>query len=606
MDQMNRRKPNLLLQHLQQIYTKLNLRNVIWISFTVTGLIAVVLMGLSFYGRFSSQMQASIKEENASLIEQIDNSTFAYLRSMMKVSDALNYNVIKKTDLSKDSLSNVFQLLYDTNKDNIQSIALFSADGKLLEAAPASALRENVDIRKEEWYQLAADQTENVHFSRPMVEHLFVNSAADYYEWVIPLSRTVQVTYGNQVKSGVLLINLYYTGLEDLFGSVSLGNNGYLYLMENSGRILYHPQQQLINSGVVHENNLTEAVYKDGNTEEVFNGQKRSVTIKTVGYTGWKIVGVTPVGVTTLNNLKSNLFFLFLFLFFLTAVIFINSGISYFVAEPIHELENSVNEIEKSNFDVVIQTKGFAEVQHLGSAIQKMADHIKDLMHDIVVEHEEKRKTELNALQSQINPHFLYNTLDIIVWMIENGQPNDAVKVVTALARFFRISLSKGKVIITAADELEHVRNYLTIQEMRYKNKFHYTIESDPEIGQMGTIKLILQPMVENSIYHAMEFMDGDGQITIKASHVKDDLIFSVKDNGCGMTQETVDRLLNGSVEPSGGGSGVGVKNVQERIKLYFGQDYGLDIHSEPDEGTEILIRIPAVPYDELRKRGLE
>ena len=236
-----------------------------------------------------------------------------------------------------------------------------------------------------------------------------------------------------------------------------------------------------------------------------------------------------------------------------------------------------------------------------------MARQIRVLMNDIVTEHEAKRKQEFDTLQSQINPHFLYNTLDIIVWMIENEQKAEAVKVVTALARFFRISLSKGKSIITVHDELEHVRNYLMIQHMRFKNKFSYYIDAADDCLELASLKLMLQPLVENAIYHGMEFMDGDGEITLKVWKEGGDLYFTVRDNGLGMTREQVESLFSDSIlVTSKKGSGIGVKNVNERIKLYFGEEYGLRIDSEPDEGTEITIRLPAVPYSRILAEGGE
>ena len=215
-----------------------------------------------------------------------------------------------------------------------------------------------------------------------------------------------------------------------------------------------------------------------------------------------------------------------------------------------------------------------------------------------MAEHEHKRKREFDTLQSQINPHFLYNTLDIIVWMIENEQKQEAVEVVTALARFFRISLSRGKSIITVRDELEHARNYLMIQKMRFKNKFTYVIDAGEDVMELASLKLMLQPLVENAIYHGMEFMDGDGRIEVTVRREGDDLRFEVRDNGLGMTKEQADSLLGD--EPyvsSRRGSGIGVKNVNERIRLYFGGDYGLFIRSEPDEGTQVEIRLPARAY---------
>ena len=219
----------------------------------------------------------------------------------------------------------------------------------------------------------------------------------------------------------------------------------------------------------------------------------------------------------SLNNLKTKLFVVFIIAFILFILSIINSYISSRITDPIKELEKSVNEIEEGHLETNVYAGGSYEIQHLGNSIQNMARQIRRLMDDIVAEHESKRKSEFDTLQSQINPHFLYNTLDIIVWMIENERQSEAVKAVTALARFFRISLSKGKSIIPVRDELEHVRNYLMIQSMRYKNKFTYSIEAGEGVEELASLKLMLQPLVENAIYHGMEFMDGDGEILIKA-----------------------------------------------------------------------------------------
>ena len=283
-------------------------------------------------------------------------------------------------------------------------------------------------------------------------------------------------------------------------------------------------------------------------------------------------------------------------------LVLINSIISTKVSKPIRNLEKAVKEVEMGKLDTCIRAEGFYEVHHLGQSVHKMAEQIKKLMEDIVKEHESKRKSELDALQSQINPHFLYNTLDIIVWMIENERQQDAAKVVTALARFFRISLSKGQHIISIADEIEHVRNYLTIQQLRYKNKFEYDIEITEEAKSFATIKLIIQPLVENAIYHGMVYMDGDGLIRVQAYVEESEVYITVSDNGLGMTKERINQLLKGEIQSSKRGSGIGVSNVNERIKLYFGEAYGIQIESEPDEGTKMIVHLPKVIYEKEEK----
>ena len=582
---------------------KASIRYIIFIYFTLTALAASIFIGISLYSRLSGQMSATIREENQILINQITRSMEDYLRTVMKLSDSLYYSIIKNADLSDPSVGERFNLLYENNMDQTDSIALFSADGELLESVPALRVRNNLDVTREAWFSYTLDRTENQHFFLPQVQQIF-ESSSDQYRWVIPMTRVVEITKGTDTVQGILLIHLNYTGLKLLLDGVTLGNEGYIYLIDGNGEIIYHPRAQLIDSGLEHENNRAVSEYRDGIYQETFQGEERVITVKSVGYTGWKLIGVAPRQTVSLNSLKTQLLVVFVAAFILFLMSLVNSYISSRITTPIRKLELSVNEIEKGNLNAKVDAEGSYEIRHLGQSVQNMAKQIQVLMADIVSEHEKKRKQEFDTLQSQINPHFLYNTLDIIVWMIENEKPDQAVKAVTALARFFRISLSRGKSIITVKDELEHVRNYLMIQHMRFKNRFSYTIEAEDEVLELASLKLMLQPLVENAIYHGMEFMDGDGEIFISAWKEGEDLYLKVSDNGLGMTEEQVARLFSDMPHTgSSRGSGIGVKNVNERIRLYFGSEYGLSIESEPDEGTVVTIHLPAVAYSEIRQK---
>ncbi|MCI6885695.1 MAG: sensor histidine kinase [Lachnospiraceae bacterium] len=585
------------------IFSRFSIRSTIFIYFTVSALVGIMLVGLSLYSRLATQYAVMIQEENQEMIRQINRSVDSYLRTVMKLSDSLYYGVIKNADLSSDSVNNEFTLLYDNNKDYVSNIALLSKKGELLEAVPAARLKTGLDVTKETWFQETLKRTDNLHFTIPHVQYIFDNHE-NQYRWVITLSRAVEITDGTATDQGVLLLDISYASLQQLLDNVTLGNNGYLYMIGSGGELIYHPQMQLIDSGLATENLEAASGYRDGNYKETYLGELREVFVKSVGYTGWKIIGVTPARGLSLNNLKTNLLLVFIIALVLYILTLINAYISSRITIPIHELEKSVNELEAGHLDTKVYMGGSYEIRHLGRSIGDMAKRIQTLMDDIVAEHESKRKSEFDTLQSQINPHFLYNTLDIIVWMIENEQKDEAVKIVTALARFFRISLSKGKSIITVRDEVEHVRNYLMIQQKRFKNKFIYRIETEPDVLNFASLKLMLQPLVENAIYHGMEFMDGDGLIEIKAYLENGDLWFTIRDNGLGMTKDQVDSLLAEPVyTTSHRGSGIGVKNVNERIRLYFGEEYGLVIESEPDEGTWIRIHLPAVSYQEILKK---
>ena len=578
------------------IYNR-SIRNSIFLYFTITSLVAVLLIVISIYSRLSSQLSDTVKQENISLINRVNASMEVYLRNMMKLSDTIYYGIIKNANLSKESVNEGMTLLYNNNKEQVLNIALVSKEGRPISVVPAARFRKNFDLQKEEWFKNALNKTENIHFTLPHVQKIF-EKGDNIYKWVISISRAAEITKNGSTEQAVLLIDMAYQGLDEVLDEVSLGNGGYIYLMDSKGEIIWHPKFELIASGRVKENNIAASAYSDGSTEENFNGDNQTVVIKTVGYTGWKLVGVIKGTGISLNNLKTRLFIVFVIFLIIFIVILINTYISFRVTNPIRELEKSVKKLEEGNLDADIYMGGSYEVQHLGKSVQDMQHRIKGLMQDIVTEHEEKRKSEFDSLQAQINPHFLYNTLDIIVWQIENEKQSEAVHTVTALARFFRLSLGKGRNIVTVKDEIEHVKNYLMIQHMRFKNKFDYEFEISENVLELSSLKLMLQPLVENAIYHGMEFMDGDGLITIKAWRENEELYLSVADNGLGMTEEKVGLVLSGKGNSGNGrGSGIGVKNVNERIKLYFGEDYGLIIDSEPDEGTTIIIHLPAKEY---------
>ena len=571
-----------------------SIRNSIFIYFTITSLVAVLLIVISIYSRLSSQLYDTVKQENVNLVNRVDSSMEVYLRNIMKLSDTIYYGIIKNANLSEDSIGEKLTLLYNNNKEQVSNIALISKEGEPISVVPAARFRKNFKAEDEEWFVNALNKTENIHFTLPHVQKMF-EKGDNSYNWVISMSRAVEITVGGSTEQAVLLIEMAYQGLEEVLDEVTLGNGGYIYLMDSNGDIIWHPKFELIASGRVKENNLVAAGYDDGSREEVFNGTRQTVVTKTVGYTGWKLVGVIKGTGISLNMLKTRLFIVFVILLIIFIVILINSYISFRVTNPIRELEKSVKALEEGNLDADIYMGGSYEVQHLGKSVQDMKFRIKGLMQDIVSEHEEKRKSEFDSLQAQINPHFLYNTLDIIVWQIENEKQSEAVHTVTALARFFRLSLGKGKNIVTVRDEIDHVKNYLMIQHMRFKNKFDYEFDIAEDVLELPSLKLMLQPLVENAIYHGMEFMDGDGMITVKAWRKEDELYLSVADNGLGMTEDKVEMILTGkSTSGNGRGSGIGVKNVNERIKLYFGEAYGLTIDSEPDEGTTVIIHLPA------------
>lgn len=586
----------------QGLYRRSSIQMILSLSFTAVAVVGMVFMGLTLFLRFSYTTNAQQAENSQRLLSQVNWNLDAYLRGMMRISDTAYYNVIKNIDLDEGSLTPALELLYGSNRDSIVSMAVFSEKGELLSATPLRTLKNSVSPQREDWFVRAMDKIENLHFSTPHVQNLW-SDVDERYRWVVSLSRYVELSRGGAIEGGVLLLDMSFDGIEQICKDVELDDGGYLYLIDDSGEIIYHPRQQLIYAGLQQENNLTAAGYTDGSHQEQFQGQSRQVTVKTVGYTGWKLVAVVPRESLWTNYSQLVLFFLFVVLFSIFLLVFVNLRLSEWITAPVKKLDRAVKDLEARRSDVDFDVGGPTEVEHLSHSIRSMVSTMDHLMEDIIQQEEQKRRSELDVLQAQINPHFLYNTLDSVVWMTENGRTQDAVVMLTSLARFFRISLSRGSNVIPIADELEHARHYLTIQKMRYKNKFSAAVTAEDGVESLYTIKLIVQPVLENAIYHGMAYADGDGEITVRAFRDGGDVCIEVTDNGPGMPEEVVRRLLEGGgPNPGAKGSGIGFRNVHQRLRLTFGEPYGLTILSEPDDGTTVRIRLPALDEEAVRR----
>ncbi len=586
-----------LITYMKRHMQPQSIQMTIAISFTIVSLISMGVLGISLYSRFVNKMQDMTTQSAEQLLNQTAINLEDYLRNMRRISDAMYYSVIKDKDLGMETLDEEMNLLYEANKDNLISIACYTNDGELVAAAPVATEKGQLDIVNQEWFTEAVGQMENVHFSTPHVQNLFDDSSYRYY-WVVSLSQAVELTNNGNSALGVLLVDMNYSSIEQLLTKANTDNaSEYIYLMDSNGEIIYHPKQKLIYTNLYEENNLVAASYEDGSVQEEFDGEKRLVTVKTISYTGWKLVSVVPMSSFEMGLSSLRMFVILLTALVMLMIIILNQLVSARIANPLQKLNESVKEWESGNLNPDIYVGGSLEVEHLGKTLRSTVEQIRELMHDILVEQEEKRKSELDALQSQINPHFLYNTLDSIVWMIEGERYEDAVFMITQLASLFRISLSRGKTIISIEDEVKHAKNYMNIQKIRYKNIFSIDFDIDEAILNCCTVKLVIQPLLENAIYYGVECMDGDGEIRVVGYRKEHDVYIEVRDNGLGMPKETVEALLTENNRVRKSGSGVGLMNVHNRIRLRFGNPYGLEIESQPDEGTTVRIHLPDIVY---------
>ena len=577
------------------------------IAFSVVSAVILLCMGSVMYLRFSSMSQKEILENNQRLMDQTVESVEDYLINMRQVSDALYYNIIKESDMSSESdkMHNGMNLLYEANKENLRSIAIYNQYGSLLEAEPVVAQKEDPNVTKQDWFIQAMNQMENIHFSTPHVQNLFDDGTQQYY-WVISSSRVVELTDGTNTQLGVLLVDMDYSGISRMMERINTTDSGqYFYLCDSNGQIIYHPHQVQLDNGMKKESSKKAARAKESVYEERINGEHREIVVDTIGYTGWKLVCVMPYSIFSNKMLDVKQFVLILILLMAMMLTLINRLVSVRISRPIMKLNNSVTEYEEGK-EPEIYIGGSREIRHLGRSIQDSYKQNNALMQKIVWEQTERRKSELEVLQSQINPHFLYNTLDSITWMIEGERNDDAVFMISQLARLFRISLSKGHTIISIRDELQHAQSYMNIQKVRYKNKFQITFDVDSDILDCCIVKLILQPILENAINYGVREMDDCGEIIVQGRKEEDEILFTIADNGMGIPEEEIEFLLTDTQRVHKKGSGVGLVNVNNRIKILFGEEYGLHIESELDEGTTVSIRIPAIIYSEENRKKFE
>ena len=268
------------------------------------------------------------------------------------------------------------------------------------------------------------------------------------------------------------------------------------------------------------------------------------------------------------------------------------------ITKPLDELVEATGKIADGDFKSKLELSSDDEIMVLADSVNDMTDKL-DIMVDTIKEDEKKmRYAELRLLQEQINPHFLYNTLDTIVWLVESNDNEKAIDVVMSLSKLFRLVLSKGQELISIRDEEEHIKNYLSIQQVRYNDILEYSIDIDKELYRYEIQKLTLQPLVENSLYHGIKYKRAKGIIEVIGRKDGNEIVLTIKDDGVGMDTETLNGLREKiSKKCKDTDSGFGLANVNERIRMYFGEEYGMTINSALNEGTEIVIRIPAIMY---------
>jgi len=568
-----------------------SLHSVLSIYISLFALAAMIISGMILYNKFVTVLREYATTSSVQLVEQVANTINTYIKDMTEISDYILYHnntsySYNKKDYTLILLDTVLKL-----RNDIVSFSVYDSAGDLILVAPSNnKIKQNIKIDNQSWYKNMKKYHGYYNFSPPHVQNLFENQ----YIWVVTLSIYVNLPESMLPAHSVLAMDVDFSSIDEYCSNVTIGKRGYVFIMDEHNNIIYHPQQQMLYAGIKQEDIDFIADKKDG--AYVHPNGNNILVISSLKYTNWRVVGITYMSDMLEAREDAVEFILIMFGIACILIICISMFVAIKISKPLANLNDVMgNVISTNNLDIRSNETGFYEVERLSQSFNHMINTIEKLMEKIKNEEQELRKTELKALQAQINPHFLYNTLDSILWMCEQKDGPGAVKMVTALATLFRIAISKGKEIITIRDEITHAKSYLTIQQFRYRNQFEYTFDVDENLLSYSCLKITLQPIIENAIYHGIDRMVDKGLIEINVKDMGEKILMQVIDNGLGMPEEVLESILS---YESKGGHGIGVKNVNDRIQIYFGKDYGLQIESELDVGTCVNIWIPKVEGD--------
>ena len=556
----------------------------------VAAAVFVIVGAFSFVAVYGQAMTADTTTRAEQATRQTAAALENYLHNMEEKLNRIAAEVTDESPADTGELDVAVRLYTD-----VESVMLWRRDGSLIVSSAGGRRVKEQTTGCLSFDARIFDSEADFVISLPHVGNLYEN----YFPWVVTLTRRMDPSvFGDDVA---IAVDFSFSGIAQYIDNVGFGRHGYCYVIDRDGEMVYHPQQQMLYVGIRTENVEEMTALADG--AHVFGDAIRTVSTLT---DGWRVVGVSYTDEMAASRRQAVVRFVAAVL--LCCVLIAAATVLLYariVNRPVNRLVRAMQDFERAaeTYTYAPPNEPVTELQTLSDSFGHMVGMVQGLMAQIKAEELSLRKTELKALQAQINPHFLYNTLDSIQWMCEQGKNEDAVRMISALARLFRISISRGHELIPIRDELRHAESYLVIQSYRYRDRFAYSFEVDEALLGYLCNKITIQPLIENAIYHGIGNMPDDGVITVRVRRDPDaadadtaDILIEVEDNGVGMTEAQCAAILRKERSDS---SGIGIKNVNDRLKIFFGERYGITIRSELDAGTCVTVRLPRVEKED-------
>jgi len=566
------------------MFRRLSIKQGIITAMMIVVSLALTVASVVFFVLFNNATAEVIHSSSREINKQV---IMNYERYIDQVIETANYLTRKTIEMTEDQdnlqLISLYTQAAQMSQD-IETIIMFDRFGVPFITGDERNTLANVS--QASWFMSAVGNKEIFHFSAPHPQALFTSAILE----VITVTKSIRYYDQGIVRDGVLMIDLTTENFRGLAQKTNLGDNGLILILDDSSNLVYS-SRAICNEMTCVNKTLVDRIIFGGQSVQV-EEDFMYLNVNTLKHTRWRIatfININSIFQTrrTMNIAIVSIIVGSLFLGFGFSVV-----LSKQISDPIHKLKNHMALIEQGDMLTEVKVKGQREVVALSKNFNHMILEIRQLLDRLVLEQKEKRKSEFLALQTQINPHFLYNTLDSIVWLAENNQNKEVIEMVIALSKFFRISISRGKNVIRVKDELEHAKQYLLIQKIRYNKKFDYEFQIQPNVNQFSVVKLILQPIIENAIHHGLSSEFETGKINISASTSGKKLLFEIENNGYGLTPSRIQEL-NQNMRSEEQANGVGLRNVYQRLKLYYGEEADVIISSEMDQRTNITLVVP-------------
>ncbi|EMS70648.1 integral membrane sensor signal transduction histidine kinase [Ruminiclostridium cellobioparum subsp. termitidis CT1112] len=554
-------------------------------------IIPLLIVGGLSYIKSTSIIKERVSQSNFNTVKQIANNINFVFTDLQNSSVYLwqNKEFMGYLKLPENEVLNSENKLLSAQnsvnnfivfKSNIYSIYVKGFNGLVFDSASA----ENTITGKQEG-QLYALRGESMLIS-DMVKNYDNSRTA-----VISLLRLLKDLDDLSSNLAIIKLNISEEEISKIYQSKMLGTKGDYFIIDENETIISAMDKQKLGTKLdTKYNNPKMYSAQSGYFNSVIDKHNFLVTYINLSRPGWKLINLVPLdqlsddtkiirSITVYGVLISLALCLLLILFF-----------SLKVLSPLKQIRRYMKYIENENFNVSINVKGNDEISLLGKSFNKMSKKLNELINEVYTVQIKQKEAELKALQAQINPHFLYNTLDTIYWMCRMENAVESSYLIQALSRLFRLSLNSGNEFTTVRHEIDHLDNYITIQEKRFEELIRFKINVSDEVLGCKVVKLVLQPLVENAIYHGIEKKGSQGTISVSVLREGNDVVYIIQDDGAGADEEELTKLLE-KVEKNN--RGFGIKNVNDRIKLYFGNEYGIKFSSSYENGTTVTVRQP-------------